>query len=106
MSRAAEAPGPLFASVWQLIDAVVLFHVQLTPQGEAPAVMLWPVWLAVVAAERTFTWTVAASALIPLAVSLGVIAAALRLPSRVAHHYEHALHTLGDRLHAGLHRHA
>ena len=70
------------------------------------AVMLWPVWLAVVAAERTFTWTVAASALIPLAVSLGVIAAALRLPSRVAHHYEHALHTLGDRLHAGLHRHA
>ena len=70
------------------------------------AVMLWPVWLAVVAAERTFTWTVAASALIPLAVSLGVIAAALRLPSRLAHRYEHALHALGDRLHAGLHRHA
>jgi hypothetical protein len=70
------------------------------------AVMLWPVWLAVVAAERTFTWTVAVSALIPLAVSLGVIVAALRLPSRLAHHYEHALHRLGDRLHAGLHRHA
>jgi hypothetical protein len=70
------------------------------------AVMLWPVWLAVVAAERTFTWTVAASALIPLAVSLGVIVAALRLPSRLAHHYEHGLHALGDRLHAGLHRHA
>jgi hypothetical protein len=70
------------------------------------AVMLWPVWLAVVAAERTFTWTVAASALIPLAVSLGVIVAALRLPSRLAHHYEHGLHEFGDRLHAGLHRHA
>ena len=70
------------------------------------AVMLWPVWLAVVASERTFTWTVAASALIPLAVSLAVIIAALRLPSRLAHHYEHALHRLGERLHAGTHRHA
>jgi hypothetical protein len=70
------------------------------------AVMLWPVWLAAAAAERTFTWTVAASALIPLAFSVGVIVAALRLPSRLAHHYEHALHALGDRLHAGLHRHA
>jgi len=70
------------------------------------AVMLWPVWLAAAASERSFTWMVAASALIPLAVSLGVIAAALRLPSRLAHHYEHALHELGDRLHAGFHRHA
>ena len=70
------------------------------------AVMLWPVWLAVVAAERSFTWMVAASALIPLAVSLGVIALALRLPSRLGHHYEPALHRLGERLHAGTHRHA
>ena len=70
------------------------------------AVMLWPVWLAVVASERSFTWTVAASALIPFVVSLAVIVAALRLPSRLAHHYEHALHALGDWLHAGLHRHA
>ena len=70
------------------------------------AVMLWPIWLAVAAAERTWTWMVAASALIPLVVSLAVIAAALRLPERVAHHYEGALHRLGDRLHAGTHRHA
>ena len=70
------------------------------------AVMLWPIWLAVAAAERSFTWTVAASALIPLAVSVLVIAAALRLPSRLAHGYQHALHRLGERLHAGLHRHA
>ena len=70
------------------------------------AVMLWPVWLAVVAAEHSFTWTVAASALIPLAVSVAVIVFALRLPSRLAHHYEHALHRLGERLHAGTHRHA
>jgi L-asparagine transporter-like permease len=70
------------------------------------AVMLWPVWLAVIAAERTFTWAVAASALVPLAVSLLVLSAALRLPSRLAHRYEHALHALGDRLHAGTHRHA
>jgi hypothetical protein len=70
------------------------------------AVMLWPVWLAVIAAERTFTWAVAATALIPLGVSLLVLSAALRLPSRLGHRYEHALHALGDRLHAGTHRHA
>ena len=70
------------------------------------AVMLWPVWLAVVAAERSFTWMVAASALIPLGVSVGVIVLAMRLPSRLAHHYEPAWHRLGARLHAGTHRHA
>lgn len=32
-------PQDLFASVWQLLDAVVLMPVQLTPLGEAPAVM-------------------------------------------------------------------
>jgi membrane protein YdbS with pleckstrin-like domain len=70
------------------------------------AVMLWPIWLAVIAAERSFSWAVAATALIPLAVSLLVISAALRLPSRLGHRYEHALHALADRLHAGTHRHA
>ena len=70
------------------------------------AVMLWPIWLAAVAAERQFTWTVAASGLIPLAFSLLVIAAALRLPSRLAHRYQHGIHALGERLHAGTHRHA
>ena len=69
------------------------------------AVMLWPIWLAVVAAERSFTWTVALSALIPLAVTLAVIAAAVRLPSRVAHGH-HPLHAIGERLHGGTHRHA
>ncbi len=70
------------------------------------AVMLWPIWLAVAAAERSWTWTVAASALVPLVVSVGVIAVALRLPDRLYHHYEGGLHRLGDRLHAGMHRHA
>ena len=70
------------------------------------AVMLWPIWLAVAAAERSWTWTVAASALVPLAVSVGVIAVALRLPERLYHHYESGLHRIGDRLHAGTHRHA
>jgi hypothetical protein len=68
--------------------------------------MLWPIWLAVAAAERTWTWTVAASALVPLAVSVGVIVVALRLPERLYHHYESGLHRIGDRLHAGTHRHA
>jgi hypothetical protein len=70
------------------------------------AVMLWPIWLAAVAAERRFTWTVVASGLIPLAFSLLVVAAALRLPSRLAHSYQHSMHALGERLHAGTHRHA
>ena len=70
------------------------------------AVMLWPIWLAVAAAERSWTWTVAASALVPLAVSVGVIAVALRLPERLYHHYESGLHRLGDRRVAGTHRHA
>lgn len=70
------------------------------------AVMLWPVWLAVAAAEQTWTWAVAASALIPLVFSLGVIAAAMRLPSRLARRYHDRLHAAGERLHAGTHRHA
>lgn len=37
-----SGPRPIFHSVWQLIDSVVLFPVQLTPQGEAPAVMPTP----------------------------------------------------------------
>ena len=70
------------------------------------AVMLWPIWLAAVASERQFTWAVVASGLIPLAFSLLVIAAALRLPSRLAHRYQRGIHALGERLHAGTHRHA
>jgi hypothetical protein len=46
------------------------------------------------------------TALLPLAFSLLVIAAALRLPSRLAHRYQHGVHALGERLHAGTHRHA
>jgi sterol desaturase/sphingolipid hydroxylase (fatty acid hydroxylase superfamily) len=70
------------------------------------AVMLWPIWLAAAAAERQFTWMVVASGLVPLGFSLLVIAAALRLPSRLAHRYQHGIHALGERLHAGTHRHA
>jgi hypothetical protein len=49
---------------------------------------------------------VVASGLVPLAFSLLVIAAALRLPSRLAQRYQHGIHALGERLHAGTHRHA
>jgi len=70
------------------------------------AVMLWPIWIAVAAAEHTWTWAVTASGLIPLAVSLGVIAAALRLPERLVHRTDGARHRLGARLHAGTHGHA
>ena len=70
------------------------------------AVMLWPIWLAAAAAERQFTWMVVVSGLVPLGFNLLVIAAALRLPSRLAHRYQHGIHALGERLHAGTHRHA
>jgi hypothetical protein len=70
------------------------------------AVMMWPIWLAVVAAEPTWTWTVAASALIPLAFGLGVIACAMRLPQRLGHSGHEAAHHVNERLHAGTHRHA
>jgi hypothetical protein len=49
--------------------------------------MSWPVWLAVVAGMRSFTWTVAASALVPLLLTL--------LPAAVALH-------AGERLHRGI----
>jgi hypothetical protein len=70
------------------------------------AVMMWPIWLAVAAAEQTWTWTVAASALIPLVFGLGVIAFALRLPQRLRHGSHEAAHSVNERLHAGTHRHA
>ncbi len=35
----SETPPPLFASKWQFLDAVVLFAVRDTPQGESPMVV-------------------------------------------------------------------
>jgi len=70
------------------------------------ALMSWPVWLAVIAGKRSFTWDVAASALVPLALTLMVPAFAYRLPLRLAHAYHGALHSLGELLHGGTHRHA
>ena len=44
------------------------------------ACMAWPIWGVIVAAQRDFTWSVAASALIPLAMNVLWLALALRVP--------------------------
>lgn len=70
------------------------------------ACLAWPVWGVIVAAQREFTWAVAASALIPLAINVFWLALALRVPSHIASWWHHATHAVGDRLHGGTHRHA
>jgi hypothetical protein len=72
------------------------------------AFMSWPVWMAIVAGQRTFTWTVAASAAVPLLLTLMVPAVAFHLGARLHHgitRAEHALH-IDSFLHDHLHRHA
>lgn len=72
------------------------------------AFMSWPVWMAIVAGQRTFTWTVAASAVVPLLLTLMVPAVAFHLGARLHHglgRAEHALH-IDSFLHDHLHRHA
>ena len=44
------------------------------------ACLAWPIWGVIVAAQREFTWSVAASALIPLAINVLWLALALRVP--------------------------
>lgn len=74
------------------------------------AFMSWPVWLAIVAGERTFNSAVLWSAAVPLILTLMVPAMAFRMGARILHglaRAEHALHIdslLHDHLH--LHRHA
>ena len=70
------------------------------------ACMAWPIWGVIVAAQRDFTWAVAASALIPLAINVLWLALALRVPGHVASSWHHLTHSVGDRLHGGTHRHA
>jgi hypothetical protein len=68
------------------------------------AFMSWPVWAAIVAGMRAFTWTVAASAAVPFALSVLVVWIALDLSPRV----RAALSRLAHALHvdAVRHRHA
>ena len=66
----------------------------------------WPIWGVIAAAQRDFTWSVAASALIPLAINVCWLALALRVPARIASSWHHLTHAVGDRLHGGTHRHA
>ncbi|MEP6640665.1 MAG: hypothetical protein ABJB93_02040 [Gaiellales bacterium] len=71
------------------------------------AFMSWPVWLAIVAGERRFTWAVGASAAVPLLLTLMVPAVALHLGARIHHaleRAEHALH-IDSFLHDHLHPH-
>jgi hypothetical protein len=72
------------------------------------AFMSWPVWLAIVAGERTFTWTVGASAAVPLLLTLMVPAIAFHLGARIHHALARAEHTLriDSFLHDHMHRHA
>ena len=71
------------------------------------AFMSWPVWLAIVAGERRFTWMVGASAAVPLLLTLMVPAVAFHLGARIHHalqRAEHALH-IDSLLHDHLHPH-
>jgi hypothetical protein len=72
------------------------------------AFMSWPVWLAVVAGERKFTWTVGASAAVPLLLTLMVPAIAFHLGARIHHWLERVEHALriDSFLHDHTHRHA
>jgi hypothetical protein len=72
------------------------------------AFMSWPVWLAVVSGQHTFTTTVALSALVPLTLTLMVPAFAFHAGG----HFHRAMVSLEHRLHIDsfidhhLHRHA
>ncbi len=59
------------------------------------AFMSWPVWMAIVAGERSFTAAVAWSAAVPLILTLMVPFVALHGLERIHHavaRFEHALH--------------
>jgi len=70
------------------------------------ALMSWPVWIAFIAAKPYFDWSVAAGGIIPLILTLLVVALAFDLPRKMGQHYHHGLHSLGEHLHGGFHRHA
>ena len=68
--------------------------------------MSWPVWIAFIAAKPYFSWGVAAGGLIPLALTFLLVALVFDLPKKAGQHYHHGLHSLGEHLHGGFHRHA
>jgi hypothetical protein len=71
--------------------------------------MSWPVWGAIVAGQQSFTWSVAASAIVPLTLTLMAPAAAFDVPARVGagvRSLEHALHVDNLIHHGHHHRHA
>jgi hypothetical protein len=70
------------------------------------ACLAWPIWGVIVAAHREFTWSVAATALIPLTVHVLWLALCFRVPAHIASTWHRATHGMGDRLHGGTHRHA
>jgi hypothetical protein len=73
------------------------------------AFMTWPVWGEMAAAYHHFSWAVAASALIPLTITLAVPFLVFDGPARVGsamRRFEHATH-IDNLLHHGhTHRHA
>jgi predicted Na+-dependent transporter len=59
------------------------------------AFMSWPVWMAIVAGQREFTWAVAWSAAVPVLLTLMVPFVAFHCAERIHHGFtrvEHALH--------------
>jgi hypothetical protein len=70
------------------------------------ACLAWPVWGVIIAAHREFTWSVAATALIPLTINVLWLALCLRVPAHIASTWHRTTHGMADRLHGGTHRHA
>jgi hypothetical protein len=71
--------------------------------------MSWPVWGAIIAGEGRFDGRIAASALVPLGLTLLAPALAFHVPERVAggvRAVEHALHVDSLLHHGRPHRHA
>ncbi len=71
------------------------------------AFMSWPVWLAIVAGERSFNAAVAWSAAVPLVLTLVVPFVAFHGAERIHHaltRFEHALH-IDSFLHDHMHPH-
>ena len=73
------------------------------------AMMSWPVWGEIVAGFHQFTWTVAASGLVPLTLTMLVVAVAVDGPARFGggvRRLEHTLHVDNLLHHGHTHRHA
>jgi hypothetical protein len=65
----------------------------------------WPIWGMMVAAARTWTWTAAATGLLPLGLTLLWVGLATGIVGHAVAAYERGIHGMADHLHGGTHRH-